>query len=193
MARRAKTLLTTTSILGTLSSLFVLGMLGLMISIFDNQLYLDTPASTLGEWNQLEELRVIEIVDGDTLKVVIDGTVETIRLIGIDTPETVHPSKPVECFGREASRKLEELVQGKIVHLEADPSQDATDRYGRLLRYVYLTDNTFVNLQMVRDGYAYEYTYKTPYRYQNEFKTAEANAREQSLGLWGPECDQAQS
>lgn len=193
MAKRSKAIVTATSILGAISSVFVIVLLGIIVTIFENQIYIDPSASTLGEWYQQNEQTVVDIVDGDTLKVAYNGKIETVRLIGIDTPETVHPSKPVECFGLEASKKLKELVLGKTVRLEDDLSQDTTDRYGRLLRYVYLTDNTFVNLQMVRDGYAYEYTYKTPYRYQTEFKAAETNARNHALGLWGPECDQAQS
>ncbi|MBI5071988.1 thermonuclease family protein [Candidatus Falkowbacteria bacterium] len=127
---------------------------------------------------------VSSVVDGDTVKVNIDGTVETLRLIGIDTPETVDPRKPVQCFGVEASNKAKELLTGAKVRLEADPTQGESDVYGRLLRYVFLDDGTNFNKLMIEQGYAFEYTYNTPYKYQTEFKQAETYARENKLGLW---------
>ena len=128
--------------------------------------------------------QVTAVVDGDTIKVNIDGTVKTLRLIGIDTPETVDPRKPVQCFGVEASNRTKELLLNKKVRLEADPSQGELDKYSRLLRYVYLEDGTFFNKKMITDGYAYEYTYNTPYKYQVEFKQAQVDAKNSKLGLW---------
>ena len=94
----------------------------------------------LGESQQIEKLyNVIRVVDGDTIE--IEGG-QKVRYIGIDTPETVDPSRPVGCYGKEASDKNKELVEGKIVRLEKDISE--TDRYGRLLRYIYVGD-IFVN------------------------------------------------
>jgi micrococcal nuclease len=130
---------------------------------------------------------VSSVVDGDTIKVNIAGTVETIRLIGIDTPEVVDPRKPVQCFGVEASNKAKELLTGQSVRLETDPTQGERDIYGRLLRYVFLSDGTNFNKLMIQEGYAYEYTYNLPYKYQNEFKQAESYARENNLGLWSPD------
>jgi len=127
---------------------------------------------------------VSSVVDGDTVKVNIAGTMETLRLIGIDTPETVDPRKPVQCFGVEASNKAKALLSGKMVRLEADPTQGERDVYGRLLRYVYLGDGTNFNKLMIEQGYAFEYTYNTPYKYQTEFKQAESYARTNKLGLW---------
>jgi len=127
---------------------------------------------------------VIRVVDGDTIKVNINGTTETLRLIGINTPETVDPRKPVECFGIEASNKAKSLLIGKKVRLESDPTQGERGIYGRLLSYVWLEDGTFFNKKMISDGYAYEYTYNTPYKYQTEFKQAEKEARENKRGLW---------
>lgn len=127
---------------------------------------------------------VVQVVDGDTVKLNIDGKTETIRLIGIDTPETVHPSKPVECFGLEASNKAKELLYGSKVSLETDDSQGVQDRYGRLLGYIILADGTNFNKLMIEQGYAYEYTYSTPYKYQSEFKSAEQSARTNKVGLW---------
>ncbi len=131
---------------------------------------------------------ITRVVDGDTMKVSINGTEDTIRLIGIDTPETVHPSKPVECFGMEASNKAKELLDGKMVKLEADSSQGERDKYGRLLRYIFLQDGTNFNKLMISEGYAYEYTYNLPYKYQAEFKSAEQYAKTNEKGLWAPDA-----
>ena len=130
--------------------------------------------------------RVVKVVDGDTLDVEIDGKIERLRLIGIDTPETVDPRKSVQCFGREASNKAKELLSGQFVNLESDETQGERDKYKRLLRYVFLPDGTNFNLYMIAEGYAHEYTYDEPYKYQSEFKQAEIDARESSKGLWAP-------
>lgn len=127
---------------------------------------------------------VSSVVDGDTIKVNINGTTETLRLIGIDTPEVVDPRKPVQCFGVEASNKAKELLSGKSVRLEADPTQGERDTYGRLLRYVFTSDGTNFNKLMIQEGYAFEYTYNLPYKYQTEFNQAESYARTNKLGLW---------
>lgn len=127
---------------------------------------------------------VASVVDGDTIKVNIDGRVETIRFIGMDTPEVKDPRKPVQCFGREASARMQALVAGKAVRLEADPSQGERDKYNRLLRYVYSADGTNLAYQMIRQGYAHEYTYYTPYRYQTQFRSAQSFAQSNNLGLW---------
>lgn len=133
---------------------------------------------------------VVKVVDGDTIDVDVFGTTARVRLIGIDTPETVDPSKPVQCFGQEATDKAKELLTNQKVRLQSDPSQSDIDEYGRMLRYVFLSDNTNVNELMIAQGYAHEYTYKTPYMYQEEFKQAEKNAQDQGLGLWAPGvCD----
>jgi micrococcal nuclease len=129
---------------------------------------------------------VVKVVDGDTVDVNLDGQEVTLRLIGINTPETVDPRRPVECFGREASAKAKELLDGQTVRLESDPSQGERDKYDRLLRYVWLPDGRLFNLEMVAQGYAYEYTYETPYKYQAEFKQAEQAARDSQAGLWAP-------
>ena len=143
----------------------------------------DQPADEPSDNNSIY-YQVIEVVDGDTVKVNIDGTIETLRLIGIDTPETVHPSKPVECFGIEASNKAKSTLNNKRVSLESDPTQGDRDKYSRLLRYVILEDGTNFNKMMISQGYAYEYTYSTPYKYQSEFKQAQSNAQNSKLGLW---------
>jgi micrococcal nuclease len=133
----------------------------------------------------LKLLNVVKVVDGDTIDVSFDGKTERIRLIGINTPETVDPRKPVECFGREASDKAKALLSGKKVYLEADLISGERDKYNRLLRYVFLEDGTSFNLLMIKEGYAYEYTYDVPYKYQTEFKQAQKEAEANKAGLWG--------
>ena len=127
---------------------------------------------------------VTKVVDGDTLHVAINGVDEKVRLIGINTPETVDPRRPVQCFGKEASVRMKELAQGKLVRLESDPTQDTRDVYGRILSYVYLEDGEMLNRKMIAEGYAYEYTYLIPYTYQKEFKGLQNLARTSEYGLW---------
>lgn len=129
---------------------------------------------------------VVDVVDGDTIKVDIDGTVYTVRYIGIDTPETVHPTVPVEWMGPEASAANKDLVDGKEVVLEKDVSE--VDRYGRLLRYVWLHNGPgwlLVNRELVRLGFANSATYPPDVAYQAIFLEAEAVARNAGAGLWG--------
>ena len=126
------------------------------------------------------------IVDGDTIKVVINNKADTVRLIGIDAPETVDPKKPVQCFGKEASDKAREVLAGKTIILESDPTQGDRDEYGRLLRYISLADGTNFDKFMISEGYAHEYTFKgNPYKYQSEFIQTQEKAREENKGLWG--------
>lgn len=129
---------------------------------------------------------VTEVVDGDTVKVNINGTIETLRLIGLDTPETVDPRKEVQCFGKEASNKGKELLNGKKVRLEKDSTQGDKDKYRRTLAYIYTESGIFYNKYMIEQGYAHEYTYNSAYKYQAEFKQAQKNAEANKVGLWSP-------
>jgi micrococcal nuclease len=135
--------------------------------------------------------KVTRVVDGDTIKVVTDiSTTLTVRMIGINTPETVDPRRKVECYGKEASQKAKDLLTDQIVRLDIDPTQQKFDKYNRLLAYVYLVDKSdgkdlFFNKYMIENGFAYEYTYGTPYVFQKEFKEAEQAARDAGRGLWG--------
>ena len=126
---------------------------------------------------------VVSVVDGDTIKVRLGGAVESVRLIGIDAPETGAPGRPDQCFGTEAGAKARELLAGRAVRLEFDASQGRRDRFDRLLAYVWVDDELY-NEWMVRQGYAREFTYSAPYRYQADFKAAEAEARGAGRGLW---------
>jgi micrococcal nuclease len=134
----------------------------------------------------LADAPVEHIVDGDTVDILLNGRSERVRLIGVDTPETVDPRRPVECFGREASAFTAALLAGQTVGVELDPTQGERDRYGRLLAYLWLADGRLVNYELIAQGYAHEYTYDLPYKYQIVFKDAQRRAREGEVGLWGP-------
>jgi len=126
----------------------------------------------------------VKVVDGDTIHVEIDGTVYAVRYIGIDCPETTHPYEPVEWMGPEATEANRQLVENKTVYLEKDVSE--TDRYGRLLRYVFLAEGTFVNAELVRLGYAQSVTYAPDVRHQNLLLKMQQEAIQAGRGLWGP-------
>ncbi len=144
-----------------------------------------TQERTVGNPSEKIKALVLHVVDGDTVTVQIGSVKETIRLIGIDTPEVVDPRKPVQCFGKEASDKAKELLSGKTIFLQSDSSQGERDKYKRLLRYVFLEDGTNFNEYMIREGYAHEYTYQSnPYQYQNEFIRAQEDARKNKRGFW---------
>ena len=130
---------------------------------------------------------VTKITDGDTLHISMDGQDEVVRLLGINTPETVDPRRSVECFGKEAGERMNEIAKGKIVRLEYDDSQSLRDAYDRILAYVYLEDGQMINRKMIAEGYAYEYTYLTPYRYQKEFRDLQRLAQSAGRGLWAKE------
>lgn len=134
---------------------------------------------------------VQQVVDGDTVELRIDGRMQKVRLIGMDTPEVVDPRKVVQCFGREASTQAHKLLEGQTVRLEYDVQVGERDKYGRLLGYLFLPDGTNYAEKMIRDGYAHEYTYQgQAYKYQANFKSAEAEAQTSSRGLWAPNtCD----
>lgn len=122
--------------------------------------------------------KVKRVVDGDTIEL---ENGQKVRYIGIDTPETVKPNSAVECFGKEASNKNKELVEGKTVRLEKDVSE--TDRFGRLLRYVYV-DDIFVNDFLVREGYANSASFPPDIKNQDRFRDAEVEAKSNNRGLW---------
>lgn len=134
--------------------------------------------------NQINQdlIRVTRIIDGDTIEL---ESGQKLRYIGIDTPESVDPNTPDECLGDEASQRNAELVLNKMVRLEKDVND--TDRFGRLLRYVYL-DDQMINLQLVQEGYAQASSYPPDVKYQELFEQAQAAAVEQALGLWGDAC-----
>ncbi|MEK7505926.1 MAG: thermonuclease family protein [Patescibacteria group bacterium] len=132
------------------------------------------------------ERPVVHVADGDTIRVSMRfGKDRSIRLLGIDTPETVDPRRPGGCFGQEASAKTKEVMSGKSVRLEFDDSADTLDDHGRLIAYVWLPDGKMLNRLLIDSGYAFEYTYRRPYSLQKDFRGAEAVAKVKKVGLWG--------
>ena len=181
-----------------LSGLFFTLILFLLVSYFNKntralpkknlQSVSPTPLSLISQKNTIlgttesaksfETVKVVRVIDGDTIEI---ESGRKVRYIGINTPETHDPRKPVECFGKQAAAKNKELVEGKEVKLEKDVSE--TDRYSRLLRFVYI-DGIFVNDYLVRQGYAQIDTVSPDVAYAEQFKTAEKEAREYNRGLW---------
>lgn len=161
--------------------LVLTGVFALLIAFYDpdaNRL------ETLGE----NEALVRRVVDGDTIEVEDRSGRERVRYIGIDTPETVDPRRPVGCFGKSASDENKKLVGDAVVLLEKDISEK--DRYGRILRYVYVEldgEKVFVNDYLVRNGFAVARTFPPDVRFESQFRDAEREAREGVLGLW-KEC-----
>lgn len=128
------------------------------------------------------------IIDGDTIKVEIDGIEESIRLIGVDTPEMQDSRNMVECFATEAKSYLEKILINKSFSLESDQSQGERDKYNRLLKYIILDDGTNINKAIIENGFGFEYTYNLPYKYQTEFISAEKLAMKNKFGLWADEA-----
>ena len=146
-------------------------------------------AQVLGQSKQTESsgsVKVVRVIDGDTIEVDLAGELKKVRFVGINTPETVDPRRGVQCFGKEASAKTKELLLGREVYLEKDVSE--TDKFGRLLRFVFLKVDSgqtlFVNDYLVREGYAFATTYPPDVRESQRFKKAQNEAREKKLGLW---------
>lgn len=129
--------------------------------------------------------RVTKVIDGDTIEI---ETGQKVRYIGIDTPEMKATKTKSSCYGAEAKQRNQELVEGKTIRLKKDVSE--VDRYGRLLRYIYVYDETaskegqFVNDTLVREGYAHAVTFPPDVAFEGQFRTAEQEARNQSKGLW---------
>ncbi len=134
---------------------------------------------------------VVKVVDGDTLTAILDsepGSEVKVRFLGVNTPETVDPRRPVECFGKEASDFTKHLLNSQRINLVADPEADEIDKYGRLLRNIYLADGTDVNAELVKQGYAYAYV-SFPQNAERKayLRSLEADAKENLRGLWNPE------
>jgi micrococcal nuclease len=125
-----------------------------------------------------EIYKVKRVIDGDTL-LLING--ERVRLIGVNTPETKHPQKPVEYFGKEAHLFTKQMVDGKEARFEFEKQK--RDRYGRLLAYVYLLNGTFLNAEIIKQGYGKAYT-RFRFKYMEEFRRYEREARQNRRGLW---------
>ena len=127
--------------------------------------------------------KVTHVADGDTIDVSMSGQTETIRLIGVDTPESVKPNSPVQCYGHEASNFTKQHLNNATVRLEADPEGDNHDKYNRLLRYVYLQDGTLWNQKLIDEGYGFAYL-SFPFSKSKDFAASQSAAESAKLGLW---------
>ena len=136
------------------------------------------PETAPSQSEKQEWRTVVRVVDGDTI--ILNGN-ERVRLIGVDTPETVDPRRPVQYYGKEASAFTKRMVEGKKVRLGYD--QTRKDRYGRTLAYVFLENGTHLNAEIVKQGYGHAYT-RFPFRYLEEFRRYQREAREAGRGLW---------
>ena len=123
------------------------------------------------------------VYDGDTVEVDMNGTAEKVRMIGVDTPETHKPNTPVQCYGPEASDYSKAHLTHKNIRLESDEINQDRDKYGRLLRYIYLQDDTLWNAELVKLGYGRALT-AFPFTKVTEFEAYEKEAKESSRGLW---------
>ncbi len=135
-----------------------------------------------------EIAEVINVTDGDTIWASIGGLTESIRLIGIDAPELEGPYSTEECYGREAKDRLDEVLEERTVILKGNKDVSDRDHYGRLLRYIYLPDETLVNALMIEEGYAFFYGLES-FSLSGHFLELERQAREARKGLWSDECD----
>ncbi|MDI6732541.1 MAG: thermonuclease family protein [Planctomycetota bacterium] len=144
------------------------------------------PKYPVKDFKEQTAYKIIRVVDGDTILLLMDNKEVKVRLKGIDTPETVHPDKPVEKWGKEASKFLTNLLKGEEVYIEYDKEKPELDKYERLLAYLYrVPDGLFVNLEIVRQGYGEVYR-AFPFKYMEIFNTYEKRARDNKKGLWSP-------
>ena len=133
--------------------------------------------------NQPGLYAITHFVDGDTIVVNMNGHVETIRFVGVDTPETHKPNTPIQCYGPEASGYTRQRIGNKRVQLISDSLSTDRDRYNRLLRYVYLPDGTNLNQELIAKGYGFYYPY-FPFTKSADFELAEKQAMSSHLGIW---------
>lgn len=128
--------------------------------------------------------KIARFIDGDTIAVDMNGRAETIRFIGVDTPETHKPNTPVQCYGPAAAAFTKSTIGEQRVRLGSDPESTDRDRYDRLLRYVYLPDGRLLNKELISQGYGFAYT-SFPFTKKADFSAAQDQARAQKRGLWG--------
>ena len=144
-------------------------------------------AATPGNTQTVQVGKVSRVVDGDTLRVVVNGAETTIRVIGVDTPETHKPNTQVQCYGPQATAQAKEIAAGRIVTVRNDPSQAQVDRYGRALRYIELPDGRDLSVAMVGGGFgrAYKVAGPAPVMWA-QLVAAQQQAQQQKTGLWAP-------
>ncbi len=178
--------MTWTGLRSTVGSLFLSILLIGCFSVAQISLAADTGA--VGVNSRFGPYSLVSVADGDTITVRSkSGKYLKLRLIGLDAPEIAHGSRSAECGGTAAFAHMKSLLGKSPLYLEPDASQDAYDKYKRRLVYVY-ADNVLVNSSMISDGYAYEYTYKTPHKYQSTFRKLQSNAETEKRGIWNLSC-----
>lgn len=167
-------------ITGALSKEEVLNELGLGNLISASS---ETKTSLSTDISELNKYEVIVVTDGDTFKIDYKGEEKKVRLIGVDTPESVSPNKEKNNnYGKEASNYTKEKLEGQYIYLEFDVQQ--TDKYGRFLAYVYLEDGTMYNKELLEKGYAQVATYPPNVKYVDEFEEIQKQARKNNIGFW---------
>ena len=167
---------------GALRNLVAVG-LSLLASCSNSAITKSSPALSHGIRSGFV-VTILTVIDGDTVDIEIDGRTERVRLIGVNTPETKHPTKPIECFGPEASAYMTQLLpKGTDVRIVRDT--EARDRYGRMLLYLYReSDNLFINLDLVSHGYGTPMSIEPNTFHRNDFVHAAALAETTNVGLW---------
>lgn len=161
----------------------IVGVITLGVAYAQSQGWLQSAAQTATE-QQPGLYSVTRFVDGDTITIDMNGTKETIRMIGVDTPETHKPNTAVQCYGPAASAFTKNLIGANKVRLEADPTNQNRDRYDRLLRYVYLPDGKLISQELIANGFGFAYTL-FPFTKAADFVQAEDAAKQANKGLWG--------
>ena len=157
----------------------VAAIIFLLISLVRNS---SSPPSTNGSADRGNLYQVSRIIDGDTIEIEYEGAPTSVQLIGVNAPETVHPSKPPERFGKEATAFIQSLLLYKYVYFDFDG--DKKDKYNRLLAYVYRnSDDLFVNVEIIRQGYG-QTDARFPFKYMNLFKYHESEARSERKIIW---------
>ncbi len=173
--------------LGLLATGMLIGLAALTATSADQPATPATPPTwTAVDVSGITPRKVVRVIDGDTFVIEKNGAPCTVRMIGVDTPETVHPTRPVQFYGKEASRFTRNLLKGERVYLVVDPQQGERDRYGRLLGYIYrYPDKLFVNAEIIRQGYGHAYP-NFPFKHLARFRQVERFARQAKKGLWSP-------
>lgn len=155
----------------------------LLAGVLTAAFFISTHATQTKPLQHREVAKVVRVIDGDTITIDYHGTPTQVRFIGMNTPEIADSPKGAEYYGDEAAERTKQLVEGKSVTIDTDGLQGDRDRYGRLLRYVYV-GNQQVNLTLIQEGYAYDWTDRYPSVYQKQFHKAETDAQKQKRGLW---------
>ncbi len=153
------------------------------LSFFQTELFNEKENVQLHDFDSPILYKVSRVIDGDTIEVIIGNKYERVRLLGINTPEVDSSYTKEECYGPEASAYLKKILENKYVSLKSDEQNDNRDKYNRLLRYVFMQDGTFVEEELIKNGYAYNYPY-FPFEFMEQFSDWEKQAKENRIGLW---------